>query len=164
MMIEHNGGGSVPGRLGLLVFSSLCLASPAMAQSSAGGSEVLTNQTVVQMVTAKLATDVIQAKIQSTKTNFDVTTAGLIGLYTNKVPREILKSMLAVGAAKASPEVLTNQSVIQMVTAKLPRDVILAKIQSSKSKFDVTSDGLVSLNTNKVPKDIIKSMMVAGPG
>jgi hypothetical protein len=164
-MVKPNGGGSFPGRRSLLVLlSSLCLAPLAIAQSSAGGAEVLTNQTVVQMVTAKLATDVIQAKIQSTKTNFDVTTAGLIGLYTNKVPREILKSMLAVGTAKAASEVLTNQSVIQMVTAKLPRDVIMAKIQSSKSKFDVTSDGLVSLNTNKVPKDIIKSMMVAGPG
>ncbi|HEY9384485.1 MAG TPA: hypothetical protein VIP80_13325 [Gemmatimonadales bacterium] len=163
-MMILNGGGSVRGRRSLILLtSSLCLAPVASAQSSAAA-EVLTNQTVIQMVTAKLGTDVIQAKIQSTKTNFDVTTSGLVSLYTNKVPREILKTMLAVGSGKGASEVLTNQSVIQMVTAKLPRDVILAKIQSSKTKFDVTSDGLVSLNTNKVPKDIIKAMMVAGPG
>jgi hypothetical protein len=162
-MMILNGGGSVRRRRSLILLtSSLCLAPVVSAQSAA--TEVLTNQTVIQMVTAKLGTDVIQAKIQSTKTNFDVTTSGLVSLYTNKVPREILKTMLAVGSGKGASEVLTNQAVIQMVTAKLPRDVILAKIQSSKTKFDVTSDGLVSLNTNKVPKDIIKAMMVAGPG
>ena len=147
----------------LLTLLAVTLPAPAPAQAG-GGAEVLTNQTIMQMVTAKLPSDVILAKIQSTKTDFDVTAGGLASLHTNKVPRDILKAMLSVKPSKPSGEVLTNQSVIQMVTAKLPRDVILAKIQSTKANFDVTSDGLVSLNTNKVPKDIIKAMMVAGPG
>jgi hypothetical protein len=123
---------------------------------------VLTNQTVVQMVLAKLPRDVIQAKIQSTKNDFDITVAGLTGLQANKVPTEIMKSMMSAGPKKASAEVLTNESVITMVTARIARDVILAKIQSTKTNFDVTSEGLVSLNTNKVPQDVIKVMMTHG--
>lgn len=136
-------------------------AAPAMAQAPKS-TEVLTNQTVVQMVLAKLPRDVIQAKIQSTKNDFDITVAGLTGLQANKVPTEIMKSMMSAGPKKASTEVLTNESVITMVTARIARDVILAKIQSTKTNFDVTSEGLVSLNTNKVPQDVIKVMMTHG--
>ncbi len=134
-------------------------ASRAPAQASPKGSEVLTNQTVVQMVLAKLPKDVIQAKIQSSKTDFDVTVAGLSGLQANKIPTDIMKSMMSAGPKKASSEVLTNQSVIQMVTAHLAKDVIMAKIEATKTNFDVTANGLVNLNTNKVPKDVIKVMM-----
>jgi hypothetical protein len=148
-------------RCGVMVLAgSLAALRPAPAQSAGG--EVLTNQSVVQMVTAKLASDVILVKIQTTKSNFDVTPSGLIALYTSKVPRNVMMAMMVAAPQHPAGEVLTNESVIQMVTAKLPRDVILKKIQSTKSKFDVTSNGLVGLTTNKVPKDLIQAMMVAG--
>ena len=73
-----------------------------------------------------------------------------------------MKAMLSTAPKKSGAEVLTNESVIQMVTAKIPRDVILEKIQGTRTNFDVTTSGLVSLNTNKVPKDIIKAMMAGG--
>jgi hypothetical protein len=137
----------------------LQLAAAPLCAQSARSSEVLTNQTVVQMVLARLPKDVIQAKVQSTKNEFDLTVSGLSGLHANKVPDDIVKSMMATTGKKPSGEVLTNESVIQMVTAGLSKDVILAKIQSTKTSFDITSNGLVNLNTSKVPKDVIKVMM-----
>jgi len=112
------------------------------------------------MVLGKLPKEVIQAKMQASKTDFDVTIDGLIALHTNKVPTDIMMTMLATKPARASTEVLTNESVIQMVTAKLNKNIILAKIQGTKANFDTTTDGLVSLNTNKVPKEIIQVMLV----
>jgi hypothetical protein len=150
--------------LRVIVLAGALAAAPVTAAFAQGaGGEVLTNQTVIQMVTAKLASDVIMAKIQSTKHNFDLTSAGIIGLHTNKVPKNVIKAMLAAPGS-TQKEVLTNQDVIQLVTAKVPNDVIMVKIQSGKTNFDTTTDGLVSLNTNKVPKDIIKAMMVSGGG
>ncbi len=139
-------------------------AVPVVAQTKAPAPapEVLTNETVVQMVIAKVPREVIQAKIQSARVNFDMSVQGLLGLYANKVPTDIMKAMMSAGPKKASSEVLTNQSVIQMVTGKLPKDVILEKIQATKADFDVTSTGLISLNANKVPKDIVKVMMSRG--
>ena len=61
--------------------------------------------------------------------------------------------------ASGPAEVLTNNEVVQMVMGQLPRPMIIEKIRISKSKFDVTSDGLVSLNSNKVPDDVVKAMM-----
>ena len=137
------------------------LAAPLTAQASKNA-EVLTNQTIIQMVTAKLPKDVIQAKIQSSKADFDLTVDGLSALQTNKVPSDIVKSMMTSAPKKSGNEVLTNESVIKMVTARIPKDIIFAKIQSTRTNFDVTSSGLMSLNTNKVPNDVIKVMMVSG--
>jgi len=146
----------------VLSLCSLFLSAPLGAQAPSKSSEVLTNQVVIQMVLAKLPKEVLLAKIQSSKNEFDLTTAGLVSLHANKVPVEIMKVMLATGTKKSSSEVLTNELVIQMVTAKLPKDVMLAKIQSSKTNFDITSAGLMSLNSNKVPKDVLKVMLAGG--
>ena len=61
-------------------------------------------------------------------------------------------------------EILTNQAVVDMVVAKLPKDLIMDKIRSSRANFDVSATGLVWLNNAKVPKDIIKLMMGAPQG
>jgi hypothetical protein len=49
-----------------------------------------------------------------------------------------------------------------MVMAKLPKDLILAKIQTTHNEFDVTATGLVKLKKSKVPKDISEAMMASG--
>ena len=146
----------------LVLAGALVFAPDLGAQAKPKSTEVLTNQTVVQMVLGKLPKDVIMAKIQATQADFDLSISGLVGLHTNKVPSDVMKAMMAKAGAKGATEVLTNDSVIQMVTAKLPKDVIMAKIQSSKKDFDTTTDGLVNLNTNKVPKDVIQVMLVGG--
>ena len=109
--------------------------------------------------------------INSARPGFDLSSDGLISLVGFKVDQSIVKLMLQVadnarhsGTAPATlvglDEVLTNEIVVRMLTSKVPKQVILAKIQISRSTFDVSASGLVSLNTSKVPDDVIKAMML----
>lgn len=51
---------------------------------------------------------------------------------------------------------------MDMVAAKLPSDIIVAKIQSSKTNFDLSTDALVKLNQGGVPSDVVKAMITKG--
>jgi hypothetical protein len=140
------------------------------AQAAAGG-EVLSNTSVVTMITGKVSKDLILTKIRTTKVGFDVTVAGLVRLHQSKVPQDVIKAMMTAASdpkmsvtGDAPPEILANSDVISMVAAQLPRAIILEKIRATKSKYDVTSEGLVSLNSNKVPADVVKAMMAAPTG
>src|SRR5215813_47905 len=53
----------------------------------------------------------------------------------------------AVG--QADPEVLSNNTVVQMVAGKLSKDLIIGKINSARPGFDLSSDGITSLVTMK---------------
>ena len=149
----------------------LAVAPHARAQ---GDTEVLSNGTIVQMVAGKLSRDLITGKINSARPGFDLSSDGLISLTGSKVDQKIITLMLQVadnarrsGTApadlKGMDEVLTNEIVVRMLTSKVPRQVILSKIQMSQSTFDVTSGGLVSLSSSKVPEEVIKAMMVPPP-
>ncbi len=142
---------------------ALALTMPAAAQN---GGEVLTNDSIVSMTAAKLNRDLLLGKVNTTRNTYDVTVQGLIGLHSNKVHQDVIKAMIGVaddpklGARPSGkPEVLDNQSVIAMVSAKLPKAVTLAKIQNTRAAFDTTSTGLVQLTQAKVPSDVIKAMM-----
>jgi len=54
---------------------------------------------------------------------------------------------------------LTNDQIIQMVTAKLPDDVIIAAIRKSGAKFDLTPDALIKLKTAGVSDAVLRAMM-----
>ena len=130
--------------------------------------EVLSNTSVVSMITGKVSKDLILAKIRGTKSGFDVTAAGLVRLHQSKVPQDVIIAMMAAAAdpklavpSKDPVEILTNSEIIQMVLGNLPRPLIIEKIRVSKSRFDTTSEGLVSLQTSKVPDDVVKAMMAA---
>lgn len=155
-------------RLALALYAAaLTLVSPAHARAQSGG-EVLSNSAVVNMITAKVSKDLILTKIRTTKTSFDVTAGGMVRLHQAKVPQDIMLAMMTAAAdpkmatpAAGAAEVLTNNEVVQMVQGQLPRPIIIEKIRSSKSRFDTTSDGLVSLQSNKVPDEVVKAMMAA---
>ena len=143
----------------------------ARAQRSASGDgEVLTNQTVINMVSAKINKDLLISKINTTPNTFDVTVNGLINLIQGKVSADAMRTMITVaadaklGRNRASSEVLDNQSVVSMIGSKVPKAVVLAKIQNTKANFDVTSNGLVGLTQAKVPTDVIKAMVAKAGG
>ncbi len=151
--------------LGLLILAPF---HPAFGQAD---QEVLSNPAVVQMVSGKLSKDLIVGKINSARPGFDLSSDGIIALNGFKVDQSIIKLMLQVGDnARRSgnapatliglDEVLTNEIVVRMLTGKVPKQIVLAKIQVSKSAFDVSSAGMVSLKTSKVPDDVIKAMML----
>ncbi len=59
----------------------------------------------------------------------------------------------------AKTAVLTNQSVVDMVNSRLPTDVILMKIQTSTTAFDLSIEALAHLNSAGVSGEVIKAMM-----
>jgi hypothetical protein len=71
-------------------------------------------------------------------------------------------SMLGVPAPAPGQEVLTNDTVVTMVKAGLSESVILAKIRSSASKFDLRTDALVALKNAGIPDRVIEAMMSQG--
>lgn len=70
-------------------------------------------------------------------------------------------SLSLPGATSIAQEVLTNDSVIQMVKAGLPEAVVIAKIKSTASKFDLKTDSLVSLKKAGVSDKVLEAMVAA---
>lgn len=68
------------------------------------------------------------------------------------------------GATSIAQEVLTNDSVIQMVKAGLPEAVVIAKIKSTATKFDLKTDSLVSLKKAGITDKVLEAMVAAGSG
>ena len=62
-------------------------------------------------------------------------------------------------AKPPAPAPMTNQDVIKLVKAKIAEDLIIAKIRQSKTKFDVSVDGLVALKEAGVSDSLIAVMM-----
>jgi hypothetical protein len=68
------------------------------------------------------------------------------------------------GDTSLAQEVLTNDSVIQMLKAGLPEGVVISKIKSTASKFDLKTDSLVNLKKAGVSDKVLEAMMAAGSG
>ena len=156
-------------RSGSVAVTALFFALGATTGAAAGAQgEVLSNASVVNMIAGKVSKDLILTKIRGTKSGFDVTAAGLVRLHQSKVPQDVIIAMMAASSdtklavpSKDPPEILTNNEVVQMVMGNLPRPLIIEKIRVTKARFDVTSEGLVSLQTSRVPDEVVKAMMAA---
>jgi hypothetical protein len=147
-----------------LIFATLTCALRTAAAQDPNSAETLTNQSVVQMVMGKVPKDLILSKIRFTKSAFDVTVSGLGKLHQSKVDKEYIKEMIKAASSPGSntnTEVLTNEAVMALITNQVPRDIILVKIQNTKPGYDLTANGLVALNQNKVPQEVVKGMMAA---
>jgi hypothetical protein len=144
---------------------------PQLGRPNAGANEVLSNGGIVAMTTARVPRPLVLAKISNTPNDFDVTVPALVSLQGSRVAHEVMTAMMNAAAdarlgrnAANAADVLTNQSVVAMVTGRVPKQVILGKIQNTRVNFDVSAEGLVSLNQNKVPQDVIKAMVVRASG
>jgi hypothetical protein len=67
--------------------------------------------------------------------------------------------LAALATAAPAQEVMTNQSVMEMVKAGLSERVIIAKIRTSPTKFDTSTDALIALKKNGVPEKVIEAIM-----
>jgi hypothetical protein len=63
------------------------------------------------------------------------------------------------GQPAAKPAGMTNQDVIKLTQAKLSDDLIIAKIQQSKTNFDTSVEALVTLQKVGVSERVIQAMM-----
>jgi hypothetical protein len=70
-------------------------------------SEILTNNSVVELQKVGLSKEIIRTKILSSKCDFDITTEALINLKKNSVPNEIITIMMSMDNTKA----ITNSLV-----------------------------------------------------
>jgi hypothetical protein len=80
------------------------------------GDELLDNSSVVRMVKAGLAADIILLKIEQSQTRFDVTTEALIALKTESVPDAVIKAMMLkqpapAPALQAAPPTTTSRCI-----------------------------------------------------
>ena len=70
-----------------------------------------------------------------------------------------LMASLLMTRSVGAQEVLTNESVVEMVKAGLSERVIIAKIRNSPTKFDTQTDALIALKKNGVPEKVIEAIM-----
>ena len=67
--------------------------------------------------------------------------------------------LAAPSTALFAQETLSNQSVVEMVKAGLSERVIIAKIRTSPTSFDTSTDALIALKKNGVPEKVIEAIM-----
>lgn len=124
--------------------------------------EVLTNDAIINMVNSKMSKKIILTKIASTAANFDLTSTAIINLYEKNINDElILKMMESDKNRMIDNEILTNEVIIKMNTAKISKKIILSKIKSSNNNYDLKTDALIKLKENKVSEDIVMAIMDA---
>lgn len=71
----------------------------------------------------------------------------------------VVPLLMMLSAAVFAQEVLTNQSVVEMVKAGLSERVIIAKIRTSPTNFDTHTDALIALKKNGVSEKVIEAIM-----
>ena len=85
------------------------------------------------------------------------------GLLRLLVPALIITLAIAVSVqappgttsdSASDPNVLINQSIIEMAAARLPEEIIITKIQTSKTNFDLSTSALVEVNTGVVSANV----------
>ena len=71
----------------------------------------------------------------------------------------LVASLLVTAPTAFAQEVLTNQSIVEMVKAGLSERVIIAKIRTSPTNFDTHTDSLIALKKNGVSEKVIEAIM-----
>lgn len=81
--------------------------------------------------------------------------------FMNKSKSLALIALLAVAAPLDAQEVLTNQTVESLAAAGVGDQIIIAKIRSSATSFDVSTDQLINLKKHGVSDNVISAMIDA---
>lgn len=70
----------------------------------------------------------------------------------------------AIGSVYAQDEVMTNDEVISLTKAGLAASVVIGKIRTSKSNFDLSTNALIKLKQSGVSDDVVGAMLEAKSG
>jgi hypothetical protein len=65
----------------------------------------------------------------------------------------------ALQSTPAAAELLTNETVVKLLAAGLPEQAIIAKIHTSKTAFDLSTDRLIELKTKGVSGAVLSAML-----
>ena len=128
-------------------------APPAAAEPAAPADAVLTNDNIIDLVQAKVATLVILGQIRSSKTNFSLSSAELIRLTKAGVPAGVIEVMRDPNAAPkertASSKSQPSRSTPQMATPSQPSPITTAPAPAStQSGTSGSAAPIASPNTN----------------
>lgn len=74
----------------------------------------------------------------------------------------LIVSLFSVATFKlAATEIITNETIVSMVSAGLGEELIVSKIQTSQGQFDVSTETILKLKKEGVSERIIKAMVDA---
>lgn len=76
----------------------------------------------------------------------------------------VLGLLFGLSAAAYAQETMTNDEVISLTKAGLANSIIIGKIRSSKTQFDLSTDSLIKLKQNGVGDDVVTAMLEAKSG
>ncbi len=81
----------------------------------------------------------------------------------SKAPETVVP-VKATASSIGNAEVLTNDSIVQLVKAGLSEEVVVSMIKTEPTRFDVGVGGILALKTNGVSDKIINEMVLRGQG
>jgi len=89
----------------------------------------------------------------------DTLTGSGIGPRGSLTTLTLKRSGAAPRAPVSGQEILTNDSILQMVGSGLPEGLIVAKIRSSQTTFDVRTETLIALKQVGVSDNVLEAMV-----
>lgn len=96
-------------------------------------SEVVTNQTIIQLQKAGLGKEVIKSKIQSSTCDFDLSTEGLIALKKASIPDDVISTMLAKTSIAAPQN--TGADNTESINTNIPTSTGIYFLDSVSHKY-----------------------------
>jgi hypothetical protein len=76
----------------------------------------------------------------------------------------LLGLLVGVTTAVRAQDTMSNEEVISLTKAGLASSVIIGKIRTSKTNFDMSTDALIALKQNGVSDDVVTAMLEAKSG
>lgn len=75
--------------------------------------------------------------------------------------KRALLLILLIATTAHADEPLTNDDIVTLLKAGVPPSVIVTKIRTSPTHFDVSTDAIVHLTKNSVPETVLQAMLQA---
>lgn len=149
-----------------VVFTDFTLAETSKSQAK---EDIVTNVSVVKMVKAKLGDALIMSKIKGSKTNFDLSTDGLIKLKEAGVSDKIIEVMMGGGetasAATQQTQAATQQSPSGNPQGRqIPTSSGSSQLPQTGDFFILQNGKLVEIEEHSGRKELSKGKMILTMG
>jgi len=106
-------------------------------------------QSACDKITSEIATDLLTT---------------LNGQIEATVPAAAPMTTVTTTTDNNNSEVLTNDSIVQLVKAGMSEEIVVNMIKTQPTRFDVGVSGILALKTNGVSDKIINEMVLRGQG
>ena len=121
---------------------------------------IIRNADLVRLTRDGVSESDIVVVLKSNRLDLDTSIAALVELKNAGVSDRIINAMLA-SAKTAPPAVLRNADVVRMTRSGQNDAAVIAAIRSSRTEFDVSTNGLVALKRDGVSDAVIDAVLAA---